>query len=284
MDEQTDFFHPRENSRLFGHDDVERTLLDAISAGRLHHSLLITGPKGIGKATFAYRLARHLLKPEEEDGLFGPPEPATSFDMSEEDPCSDRLQPADTHHLKSWSVRNPKPKIPRDITVADIRGLSDFYRMTSADGNWRVAIIDAADDMNVNAANALLKVLEEPPERSVIILLSHAPGRLLPTIRSRCHTVPLETLTSDELREALAAHDFFPTENDLGLLLELSEGVSAPPRRFFRSMASSSTATLRILPCREAASARKSMRLATAYRRTDRTRFTKCLLISSSAP
>ena len=96
--------------------------------------------------------------------------------------------------------------------------------MTSADGNWRVAIIDAADDMNVNAANALLKVLEEPPERSVIILLSHAPGRLLPTIRSRCHTVPLETLTSDELREALAAHDFFPTENDLGLLLELSEG------------------------------------------------------------
>ena len=121
--------------------------------------------------------------------------------------------------------KNPETgKIPRDITVADIRGLSDFYRMTSADGNWRVAIIDAADDMNANAANALLKVLEEPPERSVIILLSHAPGRLLATIRSRCHTVPLETLTSEELREALAAQDLFPAENDLELLLELSEG------------------------------------------------------------
>ena len=226
MDKQTDSFHPRENSRLFGHDNAEKTLLDAISAGRLHHSLLITGPKGIGKATFAYRLARHLFKPEEEDGLFGPPEPATSFDMSEEDLVFRQVAAGGHPSLKVLErQKNPETgKIPRDITVADIRGLSDFYRMTSADGNWRVAIIDAADDMNANAANALLKVLEEPPERSVIILLSHAPGRLLATIRSRCHTVPLETLTSDELREALAAQDIFPAENDLELLLELSEG------------------------------------------------------------
>ncbi|MEC8198117.1 MAG: DNA polymerase III subunit delta', partial [Pseudomonadota bacterium] len=201
MDKQKHFFHPRENSCLFGHDDAENTLLDAISAGRLHHSLLITGPKGIGKATFAYRLARHLFKPEEADGLFGPPEPATSFDMPEEDLVFRQVAAGGHPSLKVLErQKNPETgKIPRDITVADIRGLSDFYRMTSAVGNWRVSIIDAADDMNANAANSLLKILEEPPERSVIILLSHAPGRLLATNRSRCYTVPLETLTSDEL-------------------------------------------------------------------------------------
>ena len=121
MDKQTDFFHPRENSRLFGHNDVEKTLVDAISAGRLHHSLLITGPKGIGKATFAYRLARHLFKPEEENGLFGPPEPATSFDMSEEDLVFRQVAAGGHPSLKVLErQKNPETgKIPRDITVAD---------------------------------------------------------------------------------------------------------------------------------------------------------------------
>jgi len=226
MDEQTEPLHPRENSRLFGHIGAETALLDAVNAGRLHHSLLVTGPKGIGKATLGYRLARHLLKPDEADGLFGPPEPATNFDLPEDDPTFRQVAAGGHPSLKVLErQKNPETgKIPRDITVADIRGLSDFYRMTSADGNWRVAIIDAADDMNANAANALLKILEEPPERSVILLLSHAPGRLLPTIRSRCHTVALSSLSSEDLRDALAAQQLFPTEEDLPLLLELSEG------------------------------------------------------------
>ena len=106
MDKQTDSFHPRENSRLFGHEYGK----DAFGrfCWSLHHSLLITGPKGIGKATLAYRLARHLFKPEEEDGLFGPPEPATVSICRKNISYSDRLQPADTHRLSLGASKEPR--------------------------------------------------------------------------------------------------------------------------------------------------------------------------------
>tara|TARA_B100000676_G_C18084047_1_gene853546 strand:- start:40 stop:1104 length:1065 start_codon:yes stop_codon:yes gene_type:complete len=226
MDEYAGSLNPRENTVLFGQQGAEQMLLEANNGGRLHHSLLLSGPKGIGKATLAFRFARHLLKPDEEEGLFGPTEPPKSFDMSENDPIFRHIAGGSHPSLKVLERRrNPETgKIPRDISVSDIRDLSEFYRMTSTDGNWRIAIIDAADDMNHNAANALLKVLEEPPERSVIILISHAPGRLLPTIISRCYKVPLKALDEKALSDALGFQDLYPNNNDLPLLLSLSEG------------------------------------------------------------
>lgn len=217
---------PRENHRLFGHASVEAVLHEACSAGRLHHSLLFSGPSGIGKSTLAYRLARYLLKPQEGGFLELDWPVADSFEISPEDPVFRQI--AVGGHPALYTVeraQNPDTgKRARDITVGDIRGLSGFFRMTNGVGGWRVAIVDPADSMNLNAANALLKILEEPPKRSVIILISHAPGRLLPTIRSRCHVVQMSPPLPEALLAALEALDLSPSKEDLALLTELSRG------------------------------------------------------------
>ena len=217
---------PRENHRLFGHEAVEAALHDASSAGRLHHSLLFTGPRGIGKATLAFRLARFLLKPE-ESGLLGLDIPSGGgFDISTDDPVFRQVAAGGHPALRVVErARNADTgKMARDITVGDIRKLSEFFRMTTVAGGWRVAIVDPAESMNQNAANALLKILEEPPERSAIILVSHAPGRLLPTIRSRCHAVQMSALPQKALASALEGLGLAPPEEDLAILAELSSG------------------------------------------------------------
>ncbi|MEL0021400.1 MAG: DNA polymerase III subunit delta' [Rickettsiales bacterium] len=218
--------HPRETHKLYGHGQAEASLHDACRAGRLHHSLIFAGPKGIGKATLAFRLARYLLKPE-EGGLLGlADEGAGDFDMSPEDPIFRQVAASGHPSLRVIErARNADTgRLARDISIADIRALSDFYRLTSVDGGWRVAIIDPAEEMNQNAANALLKILEEPPEKCVIILISHAPGRLLPTIRSRCRTVHLSSLSRDDLTNALALQGVSPSGGDIELLMQLSQG------------------------------------------------------------
>jgi len=226
MTKNTDPLLPIENHRFIGHTKVEAALLEACRSHYLHHSLILAGPKGIGKATLAYRLARHLLKPEEA-GLLGlEPEGADSLDMSPEDPVFRQVAAGGHPSLKLVErARNADSgKIARDITVADIRALSDFYRKTSVADSWRIAIVDPAEAMNQNAANALLKILEEPPERCVIILISHALGRLLPTIRSRCHFIQMSSLSALEMATALDALGIDVDGADIELLTRLSEG------------------------------------------------------------
>jgi DNA polymerase III subunit delta' len=226
MTENTDPLSPVQNHRFIGHTKVEAALFEACRSHHLHHSLILAGPQGIGKATLAYRLARHLLKPE-EGGLLGlEPEGADNFDMSPEDPVFRQVAAGGHPSLKLVErARNADTgKLARDITVADIRALSDFYRMTSVAGSWRIAIVDPAEAMNQNAANALLKILEEPPERCVLILISHAPGRLLPTIRSRCHFVQMSALSAPEMATALDALGIGVGGVDIELLAALSEG------------------------------------------------------------
>ncbi|MFV0332832.1 MAG: DNA polymerase III subunit delta' [Tropicimonas sp.] len=201
--------HPRDTARLIGQGAAEAAFLDAWNSGRLHHAWLITGPAGIGKATLAWRLARFLLAtpPAAENGLFGAAPPPASLDIDPEHPVARRMRALSEPGLfllrRPWDERAKRLK--REITVDETRRLKGFFAMSAADGGHRAVIIDAADEMNPSAANAVLKLLEEPPVRTTLFLISHQPSRLLPTIRSRCRALRCHPLAPDDLLEALAA-------------------------------------------------------------------------------
>lgn len=173
--------HPRDATRLLGHAGAEAEFLAAHASGRLHSGWLLTGPAGIGKATLAYRMAAFLLAGHDQ-GMFGAP---TSLDLPDNDPDL-RLIRAGSHPRLFVLRRGLNDKGDgwrSQITVDEARRLKGFFQMSAADGGRRVVIIDAADEMNVSAANAILKGLEEPPARTTLLLVAHQPARLLPTIR-----------------------------------------------------------------------------------------------------
>ncbi|MGL4396433.1 MAG: DNA polymerase III subunit delta' [Hyphomicrobium sp.] len=196
------FPHPRDTVRLIGHADAERTLADAIAGGKMHHAWLITGPAGIGKATLAYRMARAALADAGSRDMFG-----ASLDVSA-DASASRLIAARAHPGLLVLARGYDSKAKRfatTISVDDVRRLRSFLGLSAEAQGWRVVIVDSADEMNINAANALLKSLEEPPPQTLFLLISAAPGRLLATIRSRCRTLALNALSSADLRAAVTA-------------------------------------------------------------------------------
>lgn len=207
--------HPRETLRVLGHERAERAFLAAWNAQRPHHAWLLRGPPGIGKACFAYRLARFLLShPPDEGGLLGmTAEPDTAASEAAETLDVPTLgsaarQIAAGSHPGLIELRRPwdekTKRFRKEIGVAQVRKLLDFFQMSAADGGWRVAIVDPADDLNTAAANALLKMLEEPPERSIFLLVTHAPGRLLATIRSRARALDLMPLPGNLSALAMA--------------------------------------------------------------------------------
>ena len=192
--------HPRETARLFGQAKAEADFLDAFQSGRMHSGWLITGPRGVGKATLAWKIATFLLA-DEGVGLFGDP----TLYVDPEHPDA-RLVHSGAHPRLSL-IRRPwdekTKKLRSEITVDAVRTLKTFFQMSSADGGRRVVIVDAADELNRNAANAILKELEEPPANTVIMLIAHQPSRLLPTIRSRCRELRCSTLNASDLQQAL---------------------------------------------------------------------------------
>jgi DNA polymerase III subunit delta' len=201
--------HPRETQALVGHDAAEAAFLDAWSAGRLHHAWLITGPQGVGKATLAWRIARFLLAtpPAGGGGLFGEAPAPSTLDIDPDHPVARRLRALSEPGLFLLR-RGPNDKGDRlsgDIRVNEVRRLKAFFGLTAGDDGRRVVIVDAADEMNTAAANALLKLLEEPPAGAVLLLISHQPSRLLPTIRSRCRELRLSPLAAPDLARALDA-------------------------------------------------------------------------------
>ncbi len=184
--------HPREVFRLQGHEPAEAAFEDARARGRLHHAWLLTGPEGVGKATFAYRAARRLLG--------APPEPSYGvLGASPEHPVSRQIIARSHPDLMVIERVGEDGKLRKVIPVDDARKLSEFFSKSPASAPHRVAIVDAADDLNVNAANAVLKTLEEPPPRGVLFMISHSPGRLLPTIRSRCRRLAFHALPEDDV-------------------------------------------------------------------------------------
>lgn len=190
--------HPREAERLIGHKAAEETLLRAIN-GQMPHAWVFGGLKGIGKATLAWRLAKALLQRGRARA------PLTSLDSDPLHPAVRRLMSgAQADVLSLRRPTDPKTgKIKNDLTVDEVRRLGDFYSRHAGEGGTRVAIVDSADDLNRNAANALLKTLEEPPPDSLLILIAHRPRALLPTIRSRCRMLPMQPLTEVETVRAL---------------------------------------------------------------------------------
>ncbi len=206
---------PRANPLLLGHLPAEATLAEALRAGRLHHAWLLTGPPGIGKATLGFRFARRLLAGS-GDGLAVPPTHPT-FRRIAAGSHADLLTIE-----RAW---DPKRKRLRgEIIVDDVRRVADFLHLTPAEGGWRVVLLDGAEDLNRNAANALLKVLEEPPPRAILLLICAAPGRLLPTIRSRCRRLPLAPLADAVVGELLARYLPEAPEAERARLVTLAEG------------------------------------------------------------
>lgn len=207
---------PRANPRFAGHDEEVGALRHAVRAGRLHHGWLLTGPAGIGKATLAYRFGRWLLAGGQNDDLSIP-----------EDSGVFRRVAAATHpdfFTVERRVNTKTEKLQGEIVIATIQEASAFMRLTPAEGGWRVVVVDGAEDMNINAANALLKLLEEPPPRAILLLVSAAPGRLLPTIRSRCRVLPMAPLPKTAMHELLEAYVPELEATGRARLVELAEG------------------------------------------------------------
>ena len=215
---------PWRNDRLVGHEPAEKTMLAAQQIGRLHHAWLLTGPRGIGKATLAWRFARFLLSGAGQGGLFGGvPE---SLDVAADAPGRafvDARSHPDLFHLRR-SLNTDTGRIRAEISVDDVRDLGAFMHMTPAMGDWRVAIVDSADEMNRNSANAVLKVLEEPPPKAVLLIVAHAPGRLLPTIRSRCRRLALHPLPEDDVIRLLGDYAPDTPAEERAPLARLAEG------------------------------------------------------------
>lgn len=219
------FPHPRLTFRVFGQQRAEQSFLSAYQSGRLHHAWLLTGPAGIGKATFAYRLARFLLSDDEEKLA-----PEGSLDI-EAGSLTDR-QIATLSHSRLLLIRRPydakAKKFATTIPVNEVRRLKTFVGTTADQNAWRVVIVDDANELNINAANALLKSLEEPPRQTLFLLVAPEPGRLLATIRSRCRKLTLSGLERGDL--LAAARQALEASNDAALGMgdasELNEAIA----------------------------------------------------------
>jgi DNA polymerase-3 subunit delta' len=215
---------PAENNALYGHDQAQSFLAQSYASGKGHHAILIEGPEGIGKATLAFRFANHVLNhPDSSNApdVLGDPDPAS--------PVFRQIAGGASHNLL-YLTRPADPKtgkLKSVVTVDEVRKLGKFFSQTSGTGNWRIAILDTADELNRAASNAILKMLEEPPKRAMFLVLSHAPGKLLPTIRSRCLPLVLRPLEEDDVVRALGHLGITLPGNTRDRILALSGGSVA---------------------------------------------------------
>ena len=218
--------------QFFGHDDAEATILQALQSGRFHHAWLLDGPKGVGKNSFAMRVAGHLLT---QSGNIDPPFTGFTTDHTDAGAAMlDNRNHPDCHYI----ARGPKDdkearkkedgkafEIGRNIKVNQIRALQRRMNVRPSLSERRVIIIDSADDMEKGAANALLKSLEEPPENTTFFLISHHPGKLLPTIRSRCLSLHFSALSDADMEKALRAANPDIKNDEILALTRLGKGV-----------------------------------------------------------
>lgn len=234
---------------LIGHEEAERAFLGALSAGKLHHGWIIEGPSGIGKARLARRIAAKML---------GGATPADSLDSTQDDPVVEKLT-AGAHPDLRWLARFPdeKGKLKQDIPVDAVRELNEFFSLKPALGGWRIGVIDSIDELNRSGANAILKTLEEPPAKCLLLLVSHRSRPVLPTIRSRCRLLRLHPLSDTDTRRVLDTSDAEGARESIthtlargrpgnGLKLASSTGIASAnaARNFLRGLPKPSDAAL----------------------------------------
>jgi DNA polymerase-3 subunit delta' len=214
--------HPRDTAHLFGHAEAEQALLAAYRGGHIAHAWLIGGPPGIGKATLAYRMARFVLA--NPDPAAPAVQEAASLAVPADHPAMRRIS-NEAHPdllVLRRTINDKTGKLYQDIVVDEIRRAVPFFGSTAGEGGWRVAIVDSVEELNRSGENSLLKILEEPPPRSLLLLVSNAPGRVLPTIRSRCRMLTLRPLSGRDTARAVAAATGRPAEDP-----EVIEAVGA---------------------------------------------------------
>lgn len=219
--------HPRACAVLFGHVAAEASLLAAYRSGRVPHAFLIAGPRGIGKATLAYRMARYVLA--HPDPAAREVQDAKSLAVDPKHPVARRIAAqAQPDLLIIERTFNEKGVLRNQIAVDDIRKTVTFFGSTAGEGGWRIAVIDAVDELNRAGANALLKVLEEPPQRALLLLVAHSAARVPATLRSRCRILTLRQLADDDVKAALAAATGLPASDpDLAAAASAAEGSVA---------------------------------------------------------
>jgi len=223
---------PRDTYEFIGHKQNEQFILKAWENGKIPHALLLSGPRGVGKATFAFRVARFLLHAGDsvqnsQNGLdFGQQSVDETLAVSEETIVS--RQVANNAHPNLLVIQRSESsqtkKIRSEIVIDDLKPLKKFLNLKASDGRWRVVIIDTIDDMNRNSANAILKLLEEPPRKVIFILINNSGGRLLPTIKSRCQSLKFATLSNNDLILALQSSGANLEESDIDIVYQLSCG------------------------------------------------------------
>jgi DNA polymerase-3 subunit delta' len=216
---------PSVTSDVVGHKAAQKAMAEAYSRGKLHHAWLIAGAAGIGKATLAFRFAEHLLRHRN-------PETAPTEFTFVDDPVHSQVSKG--VHPNLLLLRRPfdpkSKKFKTQITVDEVRRAGGFLHTASGADAWRICIVDPADDLNTNAANALLKMLEEPPARTVFLVLAHSPRGLLPTIRSRCQMLAVRSLGDSDLIKVLKRQ---PLTADMSEkeLADLASHAEGSPRR-----------------------------------------------------
>ncbi len=231
--------HPRDTFCFFGHEKAERELLEAFRNGLLPQAWIIGGPQGIGKATLAWRMARFIAA--HPDPRLPAVQRAENLGVDPSNPAARRISAMSFGDLallrREWNEKTKKHWTR--ITVDDVRGVLRLFEQSAGEGGWRMAIIDSADELNVHSANALLKLIEEPPPRSLFFLVAHHPGRILPTIRSRCRLLTLQSLEqpalSSAVRAALQAAGKAASEADLARACARAEGSAREALRLIQA-------------------------------------------------
>jgi DNA polymerase III subunit delta' len=229
-------WHPRRATELMGHAAAEARLLQAHQSGKLHHAWLISGPRGIGKATLAYRFAKFLLQvPSAEQARAH-----RSLYIAPEQPAF-RQVAAGAHPgllVIQRAVDTKNKRLKTEIAVDDAREAQGFFGQTAGAGGWRVAIVDPADELNAASANSLLKLIEEPPKQSIFLIVCHQPGRLLRTIRSRCLHLPLDPLSTQQTLDVLHGLPADAVEAEEGTIRQAAELSRGSPGRALDMMGS----------------------------------------------